>query len=176
MNHRPDVNEYIEYYRRYVESVPEGDIRQTLKTEIQMTADTIHKLSEEQGLFRYAPDKWSIKEVLGHMADTEQIMAYRILSIARGESVSLPGFNENSYVETASFNRQSIGELLDRLLAVREATVHLLNGLNEDSLVRKGTANGTQVSARSVAWIIAGHEIHHRTIIRERYIGSVDFQ
>lgn len=175
MNHRPAVSEYIEYYRPYVVSVPDGDIRQTLKTEIQVTVDTIKTLSEEQGSFRYAPGKWCIKEVLGHLADTEQIMAYRILSIARGERVSLPGFNENSYVEQASFTRQTNRELIERLLVVREATLHLLNGLNEEYLLRKGTANGAQVTARSVAWIIAGHEIHHRTIIRERYIGSADF-
>ncbi|MBM7583472.1 putative damage-inducible protein DinB [Bacillus pakistanensis] len=175
MDKRPEKDEYAEYYSTYVNLIPEGDIIHILKQQIEDTKELLSDISEEQESFRYAPGKWSLKEVIGHMADTERIMAWRLLCIARGETESLPGFDENSYVENASFDLQSMNELLENLYAVRLSTLHLLKGLREEKWLRRGMANGTAVSVRGLVSIIAGHDLHHIKIIKERYLQSVDY-
>ncbi|WP_257149727.1 DinB family protein [Bacillus toyonensis] len=132
-------------------------------------------ISDSEGHFRYAPNKWSIKEVIGHIADTERIMAYRLLSIARGETAELPGYNDDMYVLRAAFDKQSMQDLLTNLTVVRQSTVHLLKSLDKDAWLQRGIANNSEVTVRALANIIAGHELHHRQIIKVRYFGANAF-
>ena len=175
MNKRPEAGEFNPYYSTYVHLVQDGEIGQTLTQQMKETISLLENLSEEQAAFRYGPDKWSVKEVLGHIADTERIMSFRLLSFARGETAGLTGFNENEYVRVGEFDRQTVRELLDNLAAVRTSTVHLLKSLTEDDWKRSGTANGSEVTVNALAWIIAGHELHHRKILNERYFKAEGF-
>ena len=127
-------------------------------------------LSDAQALHRYAPGKWSVKELVGHLADAERIMAYRLLRIARGDETPLPGFEENDYVKTAGSDARPFGDLLDEWAAVRDATSALVRGLPAGAWERRGTANGTPVSSRALLYIILGHTEHHRSILEERYL------
>ncbi|WP_053365942.1 DinB family protein [Bacillus sp. FJAT-27245] len=175
MYKRPEQGEYPSYYEPYISLVPEGDIVSALERQADETVILLKGLSEAQALFRYGKSKWSVKEVLGHMADTERIMAYRLLTIARGDAVPLPGFEENAYVREAGFDREPLENLLMNFLAVRAATVNLAKSLGEEAWTRTGNANGYLVSVRAIAAIIAGHELHHRKILMERYLGSNGF-
>ncbi|MBS4174376.1 DinB family protein [Bacillus sp. FJAT-49736] len=175
MNQRPQSNEYIPYYSTYIQLVPEGDIIGILEEQVQDTVKLLKNISPSQAHFRYGPDKWTIKEVIGHIADTESIMSYRLLSFARGEMAELPGFDEDSYVQAADFNRLSAEDLLDNFEAVRKANVLLLKSLDEGMWTRGGSANESPVTVRALAWIIAGHELHHRSIIKDRYMGAESY-
>ncbi len=175
MINRPEKDEFAPYYLTYVNSVPEGDIISILSQQMEDTMLLLNDVSEEQGQFHYAPGKWSLKEVIGHITDTERIMAYRLLCIARGETLSLPGFDENKYVAHASFNQQPIEQLLANLSVVRQSTILLLKSLAAESYTRKGLANNVEMTVRALAYIIAGHALHHCQIINERYIHSNDF-
>ncbi|WP_391209545.1 DinB family protein [Psychrobacillus sp. L4] len=167
-----EKNEYAPYYATYVELVSDGDFIQTLEQQMEVTITLLQDISDQQAHFRYAPEKWNIKEVIGHMADTERIMGFRLLSIARGETVALPGYNDNEYVQNASFDKQSIEDLLQNLYVVRQSTIHLIKSLSGEDLLRRGIANNSEVTVRALIVIIAGHELHHRNIIRERCISS----
>ena len=126
-------------------------------------------LSEEQAGFRYAADKWSIKELVGHITDTERIFSYRMLRIGRGDTTALPGFEQNDYVRAAMFNRRPFGELLDEWAAVRDATTALAAGMPDEAWTRRGTASNAAVTARALLYIILGHVEHHLNVLRERY-------
>ncbi|TVY10895.1 DinB family protein [Paenibacillus cremeus] len=167
---RPEPSEYASYFGQYVELVPDGNLPDILRSQLQATTALLEGITEERGSFRYAPGKWSLKEVLGHMADTERIMSYRLLRIARGDTTNLPGFSEEAFVAGASFDQRTIAELVDELAVVRQATLSLLQGIQDEAWLRKGTANNIEVSARSLGYIIAGHELHHRSVIEERYL------
>ncbi|HDR4424084.1 TPA: DinB family protein [Bacillus cereus] len=169
---RPKASEYNRYYATYINLVSDGNIIHILERQIQETNHLLKEISDSKGLFRYAPSKWSIKEVIGHIADTERIMAYRLLSIARGETAELPGYNDDMYVLKANFNKQSMQGLIENLMIVRQSTVHLLKSLDEDAWLERGNANKSEVTVRALAYIIAGHELHHLQIIQERYFGS----
>ena len=130
----------------------------------------LHPLTEAASQYRYAEGKWSIRELLGHLVDTERIFAYRALCLARGERQPLPGFDENAYVENAGFERRTLQSLLAEYLAVREATVLLFGSFDGAALVQTGVSNGNPVSVRALLHITAGHELHHAGILRERYL------
>ena len=121
-------------------------------------------------LLRYAPGKWTLKEVLGHLTDDERIFAYRALCIARGDTHPLESFDENAYVAGANFNDRSVGNLLDEYYFVRRSTVALFESLSSDAWLRRGTVSGYSASVRGLAFHIAGHELHHLAIVRERYL------
>ncbi|HDX9590772.1 TPA: DinB family protein [Bacillus pseudomycoides] len=175
MQKRPEVNEYNPYYSTYINLLQKGDIIHILEEQMKETNLLLKDLSDREGLFRYAPNKWSIKEVIGHIADTERIMAYRLLSIARGETVSLPGYNDDMYVLRAVFDKQSMQDLLANLMVVRQSTVHLIKSLDAEAWLQRGIANNSEVTVRALACIIAGHELHHRKIIKERYLSSAAY-
>jgi uncharacterized damage-inducible protein DinB len=170
---RPRTDEYAEFYGKYVEKVPDGNIVALLATQVDDTLVLLRELSDTQALSAYAPGKWSIKEVVGHMADTERVFAYRALRIARGDTTPLPGFDEKAYTPAGHFNRRPLASLLAEFMAVRGATVALLAGLPADAWTRTGTASNTAVSVRGIAWIMAGHELHHRAILAERYLTAL---
>lgn len=167
---RPAPGEFSPYYSRYIELVPDGDVVRTLREQIGDTIAAIQAIPEDRGSHRYAAGKWSIRQVLGHMADTERIMAYRALRTARGDATPLPGFDENAYVANARFDDRAMHELAEDLVLARQSTVALLAPLADDELARGGSANGAPIMARALAWIIAGHERHHLAILRERYL------
>jgi hypothetical protein len=171
---RPEASEYAPNYAGYIQQVPEGDLLQILSNQLGKLELVFQSVDDQKGTFRYAPGKWSIKEVIGHITDTERVMSYRLLRIARGDSTtSLPGFDENQFVEGASFDRRTVQQLLFEMKAVRTATLALIEGLEEEVWTRRGLTSGIEVSARALAYIIAGHWVHHLQIIEERYLSAL---
>jgi hypothetical protein len=167
---RPAEDEYSPYYAGYIARVPDGDLCATLAAQLTDTRALIATIPEARGTHRYAPGKWSIKEVLGHVIDTERIMSYRALRIARADTTPLPGYEQDDYVPAGGFDRRTLQDLFEELAAVRQATLHLLRHLDPTALARRGTANDKPVSARALAYIIAGHERHHVAILNAKYL------
>lgn len=166
---RPGATEYAPYYGRYIDKVPEGDLLRTLEGQARETQALLAGLSEAKALHRYAPGKWSIKEVVGHVADAERVFSYRALRFARADRTALPGFDENAWVPPGNFDARSLKDLAAELDAVRRATVALFRGFDAAALARSGVASDNPVSVRAIAWIIAGHERHHVALLHERY-------
>lgn len=166
---RPAATEYAPNYGGYVSRVPEGDLIGLLETQRRETQSLLAGLTEAQALHRYAPGKWSVKEVIGHVADSERVFCYRAMRFARGDQTPLPGFDENLYAPAGRFDARPLSDLAAELDAVRRATLALLRSFDVEALARRGTANGKEVSVRALAYIIAGHERHHLAILRERY-------
>jgi uncharacterized damage-inducible protein DinB len=167
---QPAKTEYAPYYEKYTSLVPEGDITQTLARLLDETLSQLRALSEEQAASRYAPDKWSIKEVLGHIIDSERIFSYRALRFARNDQTPLPGYEQDDYVREGHFDNRQWSDLVDEFEMVRRATLGLLRSLDEEAWLRRGTANESEVTVRALCFIMAGHETHHMGIIRERYL------
>jgi len=167
---RPDSTEYAPYYDKYIARVPDGDLLTTLTQQFEATLTLLRPLQEEQANRSYAPGKWSIKEVLGHLMDSERVFAYRALCIGRNDKTPLPGFEQDDYVTSGHFNARSLSSMLNEFDAVRQSSVHLFRHLTDEELQRKGTANGMEITARALAYIIAGHERHHVDILRSRYL------
>ncbi len=169
MSHRPAATEYAPYQQVYIDLVPEEDIVSALEKQGRETAALLHMISDEKASFRYAPEKWSVKQVVGHFTDTERIFCYRALAIARGEAKSLPGFDEKAYAAASDADRRKIGDLAAEYEAVRQATVALFRGLSPEAWKRSGVANEKPVTVRAVAHVVLGHERHHLRVLRERY-------
>lgn len=169
---KPEPTEYAPYYGKYIDLVAGDNIVATLKNQLDATRALLGSISEEQAGFRYAPDKWSIKQLVGHLIDTERIFAYRALRFARNDSTPLNGFEQDDYVANAPFDKCALSELASEFVHVRRATVSLLEHLSEEDWKRKGSANDSEVSVRALAHIIAGHELHHMGIVRSRYLQS----
>jgi hypothetical protein len=162
-------DEYAPYYARYIQLVQGEDALAALKGQIGVTVGMLAKVPETGAQHRYAPGKWSIKQSVGHLSDAERIVSYRALRIARGDETPLPGFDENAYAERAGSDQRLFRELIDELACVRAATVALFASLDPAALLNRGVANGLSVSVRALAWMIAGHELHHVRMLRERY-------
>lgn len=167
---RPAPNEYAPYYGRYIALVPDGPIVETLRDQIGETSGFLGSLPEAKGDHRYEPGKWSVKEVIGHMIDSERVFSYRALRFARRDETPLPGFEQDDYVPAGAFGRRTLRDLIEEFRAVREATVLLYRHLDEEALSRSGIANENRMSVRALAWSIAGHERHHARVIRELYL------
>lgn len=167
-NH-PQPDEYGEFYKDYIELVDSPNVIESLIQQGQQVFSLIQTLSDEEAAFRYAENKWSVQEVLGHLIDTERIMAYRALCISRGEKKSLPGYDQDEYVNEANFSSRSLQNMSTEYDALRNANISMFSGFNEEQIKRKGTANQTKVSVRGLAYIIAGHEKHHLNILEEKY-------
>lgn len=166
---RPADGEFAPYYGRYIALVPEGDIVATLRDHGRALHATLSALPESRGGFRYAEGKWSVREMLGHIIDAERVFAYRALRFARGDATPLAGFDENTYAVAAGSDARSLADLLDEWRCVREGTVRLLSSLPAEAWARAGTASDAHVSVRALAFIIAGHVMHHARILHERY-------
>ena len=167
---RPSAASYPVYYEPYIKLLPDEPILNQLEKQLREVDEVFSLIPDSKADYRYAEGKWSIKEVLGHMLDAERIFAYRALCIARGEQQSLPGFEENDYVKNGFFGEKTIDGLLTEFMYVRKSSVHLLNGLHEDALERKGIANKKEVTVTAIFWIMAGHVRHHLNVIKERYM------
>lgn len=166
----PDAAEYGAFYAGYIARVPAGDVLQTLAAQLDDTTRLIAEFGDARADHRYAPGKWTVKEVVGHLADTERVFAYRAMRIARGDATPLPGFDENAYVAHANFGRRPLADLVRDLELVRQSTLSLFAGLDDAALVRHGTASNNPLTPRAAAYITAGHERHHAAILRERYL------
>jgi hypothetical protein len=166
---RPDPSEHAPYYGRYIALVPGDDVLRALEHQVRETTQLLEGLSESQAAHRYAPDKWSVKEVIGHLSDSERVFAYRALRIARGDQTPIEGFEQDDYVRAAGFDSLSLAQLVAELAVVRQATLRLFEGLHPDAWTRRGVANKNEVSVRALAYMIAGHELHHRQILGEKY-------
>lgn len=169
---RPVEGEFLPYYGQYIDKVPDGDIVQTLKSQVPETLTLIGSLSEADGDRRYAPDKWSIREVIGHVIDGERVFVYRALRFARADSTPVPGFDENTFAKNAPYAHVSLADIASELEHVRAATVHFFANLEEQAFSRRGSANGAEISVRALAYVLAGHEIHHLGVLRTRYLNA----
>jgi hypothetical protein len=169
---RPEPSEYPEYFRRYTSLLPEGDVLELLERQCGETLTLVSGLSEEQALFRYAPEKWSVKQVIGHLSDTERVFTYRALRFSRNDATALPGFEENDFVAGANFDERPFGDVLDEFRSVRAASLTFFRSLNAELAQRSGVANEMAFTVRSVPYILAGHERHHAQVLRERYLGT----
>ena len=167
---RPGASEYAPYYGTSVAAVPDGDLFATLSRQVDELATLVAPLDDARARSRYAPGKWSIKEVLGHIADTERVFAYRMLRIARGDTTPLASFDQDAYIPTAKSDERALRDLVDEIRSVRSATLTLAKSLGDEEWARAGTASGKPVSARALAYIIAGHMRHHTGILRDRYL------
>lgn len=167
---RPHADEYAPYYEKYVSLVPAGDLIETLARQGAETLALFRSLTEEQGGSRYAPDKWSIKQLVGHMVDAERIFTYRALRFARADRTPLPGFEQDDYVNAGNFDARSLESLTGELAQTRSSTISLFRSFDAEAWQRRGIANDSEASVRALAHIIAGHELHHLGILRERYL------
>lgn len=168
---RPLPGEFAHYAQADIDAVSGDDILETLGGQMRETLAVFRKVDEASaGKVRYAPDKWNLKQVVGHLADDERIFAYRALCIARNDARPLPGFEEKDYVNAAGFEALPMEQLLEDLRIVRQASVALFRGVSPDAWQRKGTVNGYAATVRGLAFHIAGHELHHMRIVRERYL------
>lgn len=166
----PQTGEFDPYYSKYLALVPEDDVIGAIEAQGRITDALLQGLSETQAAHRYAEGKWSVKQLVGHVADATRVFAYRLLSIGRGEQRSLPGFDEKSWAETGRFDDRTLAELIDGLESARTSAVHVLRALPEDAWSRLGAANDSPISVRALARIIVGHERHHMNVLRERYL------
>lgn len=173
MSQRPAAGEYAEFYKKYIDLISSDEIVSTLEAQRLQTLQFFAGRSERDGNFRYAPGKWAVKEVLGHVNDTERIFAYRAMRIARADQTPLAGFEQDDYVKAGGFAERALASLVEEYAAVRAATVALFRSLGEDAWSRRGVANKNEVSVRALAFITAGHELHHRRILEERYFPAI---
>jgi hypothetical protein len=166
----PAADEYAPYYGRYIALIPPGaDILGQLDRQREEVLTRFRTVPESKGAHRYAPGKWSVRQVVCHLTDTERIMAYRALRIARADATPLPGFDENAYAPESGADAVPLAELVAEFADVRRASVALFRHLPADAWVRRGTASESPFSVRALAWIIVGHPIHHLGVLRERY-------
>src|SRR5215470_5620994 len=169
---RPQPGEYAPYYDRYISLVQGNDILAALDEQRRQMLLLLSGRSEEEGNFRYASDKWSLKEVVGHLNDSERVFAYRALRIARNDSTPMEGFEQDDYVKFGPFGRRSLEDLIEDYIGVRRATLTLFRNLDDEAWTRRGVANKNEVTVRALAYTIAGHELHHRRILQEKYLNQ----
>jgi len=167
---RPAATEYAPFHAAYVQAVPDGDVLSFLERQGRETVALLRGVSEKQSQHRYAPGKWSIREVVGHMNDAERVFTYRALSFARSDTTPLPGFDENAWGASSNADRRTLAELVEDFAAVRAATLTLFRGLSDNEIGRAGTASGHRVTVAALAYVVAGHEKHHLKILKERYL------
>ena len=166
----PENSEYMPYYAKYVALVRGDDLTRVLGEQIGESLATLRGISEQKALHRYEPGKWSIKEILGHLIDSERIFNYRALRFARNDQTPLSGFDQDPYVSAAGFDARPWTELTDEFEHVRRSTMSFFRGLTPEAALRSGVANNAQVTVRALGYIIAGHEKHHVQVIRDRYL------
>lgn len=169
----PDPSEYAPYFDRYIRLVGGSDVVAALEDQPRETLALLSTLSEEQGDYRYAPDKWRIKEMLGHVIDAERVFSYRALRFARNDRTPLASFEQDDYVRSGDFGDRRLTDLIEEFVAVRRASVLLFSQLSAEAWMRRGTASGNAVSVRAVAYIVAGHELHHRAVLKEKYLTAL---
>lgn len=167
---RPQETDFPEYFARYIAKVSGNNIMEAIQNHAADLTDFYNTLPEEKAAYRYAPGKWTVKEVLQHVTDTERIFSYRVLRIVRKDRTPLPSFDENSYAEYSRANEKSLASIKEEFLAVRKSTDLLLSGLNEEQLAEHGISSNMPVTANAICFIIYGHLIHHKQVLEEKYL------
>ena len=167
---KPQANEYAEYYGKYVSLVPEGDVVETLARQSGETLALLRSIPESRAGHAYEPGKWTIRQLVGHVIDGERIFAYRALAIARGERASLPGMEQDEYMEHSNFDARTLGSLCEEFEHVRRANVLMMRGFDADAWARRGVASDNEVTVLALAYVIAGHELHHVNVLRVKYL------
>ena len=167
---RPDLNKVPGFYHRYVNFVKEEDVHAAIENNTNTAISLLERIPEEKWSYRYAEGKWSIKEMIQHVIDADRIFSYRALCFARGEKISLPGFEENDYAEASDADRRTKKELISELATVRQSIQQLFRSFSEKQLVGAGTANGNPISVNAIGFIIPGHLEHHLNVLKERYL------
>ena len=167
---RPIQGDYGNFYEGYVSKVDSPNLQETVATYSHTLTRFYATLPEEKADYRYAPEQWSLKDVLQHVIDTERIMSYRLLRIARNDTTPLPGFEENNYAISANAASRTFSSLKEEFVALRKSTDLLLESLSDDQLSKMGNASGNNITANATGYVIYGHLMHHKTIIEERYL------
>lgn len=166
----PAAGEFDSYYERYVSLVGSGDVISTLHNQIAATLAVLAEIDETRAGFRYADGKWSVKELLGHVIDTERIFAYRALRIGRGDATPIEGYEQDDYIKNAEFDNCRLIDLAEEFALVRQSNVLMYKSLSESAWHRRGVANNCEITVRALAYITAGHELYHVNILKERYL------
>ncbi|XOJ01873.1 DinB family protein [Paenibacillus polymyxa] len=169
MVERPTTEEYAAYYGGYIQLVPEGNIIERLELQANIIPTLLSSLTEEQANYRYAEGKWSVKEVIGHLLDNERIMSSRLLRIARGDQANHPGYDQDVLMHTHPFNAYTLADLSEEYTVTRRSTILMLRRLTPEAWLCKGIVSDNTASARSIAFVMAGHELHHLSVLRDRY-------
>lgn len=167
---RPENSEYSDWYAGYVGSVQETDIISALEKQADEVKEFFAEIDQEKGLYRYAEDKWTIKELLGHINDGERVFAYRALRFSRNDETALAGFDENPYVAKSNFNERKLSELVEEFVLLRRANMFIFRNLKESEWDNAGIASEAEVTVRGLAYIMVGHIRHHLKILKERYL------
>lgn len=169
MIEKPPASEYSPFYQGYIARLPEGDILDLMREQRQVLHSLPATVSADRESFAYAPGKWTLREVIGHLCDGERIFGYRALRISRADRTPLPGFEENDYIENSNYSSTALADLVDELCLLRDANLHLFSRLDPAAWQHIGVANDHPVSVRALAFIIVGHTSHHLEILRDRY-------
>lgn len=167
---KPQETEYAAYYGKYISLVPDGNIVATLTKQMNDTLSAWRAVPADKADHRYAPGKWTTKEMMAHVVDTERIMAYRALRIARGDKTPLPGFEQDDFIAGGDWSGCTLADLADEFEAVRKSNLHLFRSFTDSAWKQVGTASDNPISARALAYIIAGHELYHQEILQNRYL------
>ena len=167
----PNSDEYAEFYASYVQRASsKGDVLAALSQQIDEIKSALGKLSDEQALFRDAPNEWSLKEVMGHLNDVERVFSYRLLRVSRNDATPLPGFEQNDYVREAGFDSHPIKDLIQEFEHLRRANILAIHNMSDEAALRVGTASGYPVSARALIYMLVGHVDHHMESLNEKYL------
>lgn len=169
---RPEKTEYAGYYEKYVSLVIENDVDFAMQNQLTELTSIFASIPEEKGAFAYAPDKWSIKELVGHLIDGERVFAYRALRFSRADKTPVEGFEQDDYIANANFNSAKLSDLVEELSLLRRANILFFKNLTAEMLVQTGTASSAEVSVRALAFIMVGHIHHHLNILNERYLAQ----
>ena len=169
---RPAPTEYADFYVGYVSGVPDGEILTLLESEVDRTSSLLRGLTPEQASHRYGEGKWSVKEVVGHLIDTERMFGYRAHCFARQDPAHLPSFDQEDYAKSSNADDRPLNQLVDELNAVRQSNIVLFRSLDDAMWSRRGIGSDCEFTVRALAYIIVGHEIHHRAVIEERYLNA----
>lgn len=166
---RPAPGEYHDYYARYIELVPDGDIVETLAGQLGETLGLLQAVTADRETLSYAPGKWTVREVVGHLIDVERMFAFRAMNMARADTVELPGMDPDQWAERSNAGQRTLDDLASEWGALRRANLHLFATLGPDAGVRTGVASGREFTVRTFPWLIAGHELWHRELLKKDY-------
>jgi len=166
---RPSKGEFAPYYANYIRNVPDDAIK-AFGDQLDTTNAFFKSIPKDKIDYKYADGKWSIKEIVGHLIDNERVMSYRALAISKNEKQSLPGFDQDDYIRKSNYSKRNYSELVEELKKIREANILMFKDFSEEILDRRGVANNSEVTVRAILFIIAGHELHHINVIKEKYL------
>jgi hypothetical protein len=167
---KPADDEFAPFYAGYVKRAPDGDIVETMDLQLKETLSLLGSLPESMGDRTYAPGKWTIREIIGHLSDAERVFSYRALRFARADTAPVEGFDEDKYVANGAFGKRSLDDLLGEFEHLRRSSIYLFAGLSEEAFSMRGTASGKEITVRALAFVLPGHEAHHLDVLRARYL------